>query len=277
MGLHGFLEVEITSNLGDPVGWLVGWVRFQEVSGGYNLQNLAWTFADDATQPAQNLYLLKLIVQFSCMYPINLKLLMAPFQCLLHPHQYQIIFAHSLYHLFGNMMMTMCPLCQSGMMHLRDLLNCLHLYTCLWENPWKCPPCHLLWHFALREIRFQQRYLSVFLPHTHTNSPHIERLPMQFSLRRHDLPPSLIIHRGSPLFNNLLHMAKGLSLQLLFIRPNSPLQTASQPQCYDSNISPTYRRHPVGLQMSDSAQWPRHFFIIGQLAPNSAECSFFLS
>ena len=47
MGLHGFSEVEITSNLGDPVGWLVGWVRFQEVSGGYNLQNLAWTFADD--------------------------------------------------------------------------------------------------------------------------------------------------------------------------------------------------------------------------------------
>ena len=47
MGLHGFSEVVITSNLGDPVGWLVGWVRFQEVSGGYNLQNLAWTFADD--------------------------------------------------------------------------------------------------------------------------------------------------------------------------------------------------------------------------------------
>ena len=34
VGFHGFSEVEITSNLGDPVGWLVGWVRFQEVSGG---------------------------------------------------------------------------------------------------------------------------------------------------------------------------------------------------------------------------------------------------
>ena len=31
MSLHGFLEVGITSNLGGPVGWLVGWVRFQEV------------------------------------------------------------------------------------------------------------------------------------------------------------------------------------------------------------------------------------------------------
>ena len=27
------------------------------------------------------------------------------------------------------------------------------------------------------------------------------------------------------------------------------------------------------LQTSDSAQWPQRFFIIGQLAPNSAECS----
>ena len=45
------------------------------------------------------------------------------------------------------------------------------------------------------------------------------------------------------------------------------------PFCYDSNISPIYRGHPVGLRMSDSAQWPRRFFIIGQLAPNSAKCS----
>ena len=49
MGFHGFLEVVITSNLGGPVGGLVGWVRFQEVSGGYNLQNRAWTFADAHT------------------------------------------------------------------------------------------------------------------------------------------------------------------------------------------------------------------------------------
>ena len=45
------------------------------------------------------------------------------------------------------------------------------------------------------------------------------------------------------------------------------------PFCYDSNISLIYCGHPVGLRMSDSAQWPRHFCIIGQLAPNSAECS----
>ena len=38
----GFQKVGITSNLGGPVGWLVGQVRFQED----NLQNLAWTFAD---------------------------------------------------------------------------------------------------------------------------------------------------------------------------------------------------------------------------------------
>ena len=83
--------------------------------------------------------------------------------------------------------------------------------------------------------------------------------------------------------------------------------------CYDSNISPTYRGCPVGLwvsnsvrcdtlhyqtphtqlgqvsrcfpfllqlkyfsdilRMSDSAQWPRHFCIIGQLTPNSAKWS----
>ena len=43
--------------------------------------------------------------------------------------------------------------------------------------------------------------------------------------------------------------------------------------CYDSNISPTYRGHLVGLRMSDSAQWPRCFCIIGQLVPNLAERS----
>ena len=31
MGFLGFLEVVITSNLGGPVGGLVGWVRFQGV------------------------------------------------------------------------------------------------------------------------------------------------------------------------------------------------------------------------------------------------------
>ena len=45
MGFHGFLEVVITSNLGGPVGVVGG---LGEVSGGYNLQNLAWTFADAA-------------------------------------------------------------------------------------------------------------------------------------------------------------------------------------------------------------------------------------
>ena len=43
MGFHGFSEVVITSNLGGPVGVVCG---LGEVSGGYNLQNLAWTFAD---------------------------------------------------------------------------------------------------------------------------------------------------------------------------------------------------------------------------------------
>ena len=45
-GFHGFSEVAITSNLGGPVGVVGG---LGEVSGGfrrYNLQNLAWTFAD---------------------------------------------------------------------------------------------------------------------------------------------------------------------------------------------------------------------------------------
>ena len=45
------------------------------------------------------------------------------------------------------------------------------------------------------------------------------------------------------------------------------------PFCYDSNISLIYCRRPVRLRMSDSAQWPQCFFIIGQLAPNSVECS----
>ena len=44
MGFHGFSEVEITSNLGGPVGVVGG---LGEVSGGYNLQNLAWTFPDE--------------------------------------------------------------------------------------------------------------------------------------------------------------------------------------------------------------------------------------
>ena len=54
MGFLGFLEVVITSNLGGPVGGLVGWVRFQEVSGGYNLQNQAWTFADGPYIPGHS-------------------------------------------------------------------------------------------------------------------------------------------------------------------------------------------------------------------------------
>ena len=30
-------------------------------------------------------------------------------------------------------------------------------------------------------------------------------------------------------------------------------------KCYDSNISPTYRGHPVGLRMSNSMRWMRRF------------------
>ena len=43
--------------------------------------------------------------------------------------------------------------------------------------------------------------------------------------------------------------------------------------CYKSNISLISCGCPVGLQTSDSAQWPRHFCIIGQLVPNSAKQS----
>ena len=43
--------------------------------------------------------------------------------------------------------------------------------------------------------------------------------------------------------------------------------------CYKSNISLISCGRPVGLRTSDSVQWPRHFCIIGQLVPNSAECS----
>ena len=66
-------------------------------------------------------------------------------------------------------------------------------------------------------------FISLSPPHTHTNPLHIERLFMiviQFSLRRHDFLPSLMVYRGSPPF--LLAMAKGL-----FITPNFLLRTAS--------------------------------------------------
>ena len=43
--------------------------------------------------------------------------------------------------------------------------------------------------------------------------------------------------------------------------------------CYKSNISLISCGRLVGLRMSDSAQWPRRFCIIGQLMPNSAERS----
>ena len=45
------------------------------------------------------------------------------------------------------------------------------------------------------------------------------------------------------------------------------------PFCYNSNISLISCGRPVGLQTSNSAQWPRHFCIIRQLAPDSAERS----
>ena len=54
---------------------------------------------------------------------------------------------HSISHLFGNRTITICLLYWSGMIHLRNiwyLLTCPCLYTCLWKNSWKCPPCHLL-------------------------------------------------------------------------------------------------------------------------------------
>ena len=37
--------------------------------------------------------------------------------------------------------------------------------------------------------------------------------------------------------------------------------------CYDSNISPTYRRHPVRLRMSNSVRWMRHFALSDTSCP----------
>ena len=52
-------------------------------------------------------------------------------------------------------------------------------------------------------------------------------------------------------------------------RPSVPMFSFLLRLKYFSDIPRTSSQ----LRMSDSAQWPRHFFIIGQLAPNSAECS----
>ena len=71
-------------------------------------------------------------------------------------------------------------------------------------------------------------FISLSSPHTHTNSLHIERLPIiWFSLRRCNFLnflPSLKVYRSS-LF--LLTMAKGLPVLLQIITPIFPLQTAS--------------------------------------------------
>ena len=37
--------------------------------------------------------------------------------------------------------------------------------------------------------------------------------------------------------------------------------------CYDSNISPTYRRCPVGLRMSNSMRWMWHFALLDTSHP----------
>ena len=64
---------------------------------------------------------------------------------------------------------------------------------------------------------------------------------------------------------------------ILYYRTNSCPTRLSVPMffpfCYDSNISLIYCGRPVGLRMSDSVQWSRHFCIIGQLTPNLAKCS----
>ena len=41
--------------------------------------------------------------------------------------------------------------------------------------------------------------------------------------------------------------------------PNSAKRSNGFPFCYNSNISLIYCGRPVGLRMSDSAQWPRRF------------------
>ena len=40
--------------------------------------------------------------------------------------------------------------------------------------------------------------------------------------------------------------------------------------CYDSNISPTYRRCPVRLRMSNSVQWMQRFVLLDTLCPTWA-------
>ena len=60
-------------------------------------------------------------------------------------------------------------------------------------------------------------FVSLPPPHKHTNPPHIERLPIivtQFSLRKHDVPPSLIVHKRFLLFNSSLPTTKEMSLRV---------------------------------------------------------------
>ena len=46
-----------------------------------------------------------------------------------------------------------------------------------------------------------------------------------------------------------------------------PRQGCCPASCYDSNISPTYRGRPVGLQMSNSVQWTWRFALSDTSCP----------
>ena len=85
--------------------------------------------------------------------------------------------------------------------------------------------------------------ISLSLPHTHTKSPHIERL------HRPTGSHSLIVHGRFPLFDDSFHMTKAMSLEILFITLDFPLQTMSpwhQPLVFHFSItfSITHRRFP---------------------------------
>ena len=66
-------------------------------------------------------------------------------------------------------------------------------------------------------------------------------------------------------------------MAVVFVHFRTPHTQLSQvflcfPFCYDSYFS-NIPQTSGWLQMSDSARWLWHFFIIGQLTPNLAECS----
>ena len=60
--------------------------------------------------------------------------------------------------------------------------------------------------------------------------------------------------------------------------PNSAERSDVFPFCYDSNISLIYCGRPVGLRMSESAQWPRRFVLSDNSRPTRPSVPmFFLS